>query len=261
MTIRSRARRLAPRLLTLALVALTYAAWEWSTATGRVEPIVLPSPAATFDELTDVIVRPAFREHLWVTMSEVLIGFTVSSAAAIAIACACTHWPLLHRTLTPYIATLQAIPKVVLLPMLYIWFGVGQSATTVMVMLVVFFPVFVNTLTGLSLTPPDGANLLRLLEATPRQTFVMLRVPTALPLIFTSLKTSLNFALTAALAAEILGSRYGLGYLIANAGNFLRIPELYATVLATALIALAMYATLELLDRKLIYWREPVSTN
>lgn len=261
MTARSdtlRSWRVGAALTTLALVAVTYGVWEWSTASGRARPIVLPPPDVTFAKLTEIVARPAFREHLWVTLSEVVIGFSSSSIAALVVAGACNHFPLLRRILTPYIATLQAVPKIVLLPLLYTWFGVGRVSTTAMVALVVFFPVYVNTLAGLSLAPSDGVSLLRILGATPRQQFLMLRLPTALPLIFTSLKTALNFALTAALAAEILGSRYGLGYLIANAGNFLRIAELYATIIATALVALLIYATLEVLDRKIIYWRERV---
>jgi NitT/TauT family transport system permease protein len=97
--------------------------------------------------------------------------------------------------------------------------------------------------------------LLASLGATPSQRFRYHRVPSALPLLLTGCKTAVNFALAAALSAELLGSRYGLGFLIANAGNVLRIDDLYATVVVTALFAGAFYLALEVIDRKVIFWR------
>lgn len=91
--------------------------------------------------------------------------------------------------------------------------------------------------------------------ATPRQRFRYHQIPSALPLIFTGLKTAVYFAVAAALATEILGSRHGLGYLIANAGNFLRIPDLYATVVIAGVFSGLVCVTFEVFDRKLIHWR------
>ncbi len=121
--------------------------------------------------------------------------------------------------MTPYIVSLQALPKIVLLPLLYVWFGVGSTSATIIVILVSFFPVYVNTLTGMAIVDENGLRLLHSLGATPRQAFRMYRIPSALPLVFTGLKTAVNFGVTAAIAAELLGSRYGLGFMIANSGT------------------------------------------
>ena len=89
----------------------------------------------------------------------------------------------------------------------------------------------------------------------PSQRFRYHRVPSALPLLFAGCKTAVNFAVAAALSAELLGSRYGLGFLIANSGNFLRIDELYATVVITAVFAAFFYLLFEFIDRKVVFWR------
>ncbi|HMG40417.1 MAG TPA: ABC transporter permease [Acidimicrobiales bacterium] len=248
-------RRRAPLVITAALFAGTYLLWHQLTASGTVHEVVLPTPGSVGESITEVVQRDTFAEHLRVTATEVLTGFALGSISAILLALVCERSRSVRRLITPYVVALQALPKVVLLPLLYVWFGVGYRATTVMVVLVVFFPVYLNTLTGLSIADPDGTRLLRSLGATPRQRFRYHQVPSALPLIFTGLKTAVYFAVAAALAAELLGARYGLGFLIANAGNFLRIPDLYATVLIAGVFSGLVYLTFEVLDRKLIYWR------
>jgi NitT/TauT family transport system permease protein len=248
-------RRLGPLLITTALVAGTYLLWYWLTASGAVHEIVLATPASVGESLTEIVQRDTFAEHLRVTATEVLVGFALGSTSAILVALVCEHYAAVRRLLTPYMVALQALPKIVLLPLLQVWFGVGYRATSVMVILVVFFPVYLNTLTGLTIADPDGTRLLTSLGASPRQRFRYHQIPSALPLVFTGLKTAVYFAVAAALAAEILGSRHGLGFLIANSGNFLRIPDLYATVVIAGLFSGIVYLTFEVLDRKLIHWR------
>jgi NitT/TauT family transport system permease protein len=248
-------RRRLPLLITAALVAGTYLLWYQLTASGTVHEVVLATPASVGESLIEIVRKDSFTEHLRVTASEVLAGFVLGAVAAILLALLCERYSTVRRLLTPYLVALQAVPKVVLLPLLYVWFGVGYRATTVMVILVVFFPVYLNTLTGLTIADPDGTRLLRSLGATPRQHFRYHRLPSALPLIFTGLKTAVYFAVAAALAAELLGARYGLGFLIANAGNFLRIPELYGTVVIAGVFSGMVYVAFEALDRKLIHWR------
>lgn len=248
-------RRFGPLLVTTGLVVGTYCLWFWLTASGTVHEVVLATPSSVTGSIDEIVRRDTFTEHLRVTATEVLVGFALGSVAAIFLALVCEHYVGVRRLLTPYMVALQALPKIVLLPLLQVWFGVGYRATTVMVILVVFFPVYLNTLTGLTIADPDGTRLLRSLGATPRQQFRYHQIPSALPLVFTGLKTAVYFAVAAALAAEILGSRHGLGFLIANAGNFLRIPDLYGTVVIAGLFSGIVYLTFEMLDRKLIHWR------
>ena len=248
-------RRWGHVAITLALGAGTYLLWHWVTATERVKAVVLPPPHVVWQSIIDVTGHDSFNEHLRTTASEILAGFALGAVSAICTALLCDHLPGLRQVVTPYMVALQALPKIVLLPLLFVWFDVGFRATTVLVVLVVFFPVYLNTLTGFASADPDGTRLLMSLGASPSQRFRYHRVPSALPLVFAGCKTAVNFAVAAALSAELLGSRYGLGFLIANSGNFLRIDDLYATVVITALFAGAFYIVFEIVDRKVIFWQ------
>jgi NitT/TauT family transport system permease protein len=243
-------------LVTLAFILGALLLWEWMTDSGILHAIVVPGPAEVWDRFLAILPESYFHTHLWVTVKEILIGFAVGASSGIATALVCLRFPLFRRVVTPYMVSLQALPKIVLLPLFYVWFGVGPTSATLIVILVTFFPVYINTITGMAIVDENGLRLLHSLGATPRQAFKMYRVPSALPLIFTGLKTAVNFGVTAAIAAELLGSRYGLGFMIVNSGTFLRIADLYATVAVVALFAAIVYFIFEMLDRKLIFWRE-----
>lgn len=248
-------RRWGHIFITAALVALILGVWQWATATQRVSAIVLPAPSAVWRSIADIVQRDSFVTHLRTTATEVLLGFTIGAITAIAMALLCDHFAGFRRMITPYMVALQAVPKIVLLPLLFIWFEAGYRATTVLVVLVVFFPVYLSTLVGLGMADPAGTRLLVSLGASPAQRFRYHSIPSALPLFFTGCKTAVSFAVAAALSGELLGSRYGLGFLIANSENFLRIDDLYATVMICWAFAFVFYELFEIIDRLVVYWR------
>ena len=125
--------------------------WQWLTDSGVLHAIVVPPPAEVWDRLLAIIPEPYFHKHLWVTVKEVLIGFGIGASSGIITALIAIRYPLFRRAMTPYIVSLQALPKIVLLPLLYVWFGVGSTSATIIVILVSFFPVYVNTLTGMAI--------------------------------------------------------------------------------------------------------------
>jgi len=186
----------------------------------------------------------------------VVFGYTIGAGSGIALALVSARFKSFRHLLEPYIVALQSLPKVILLPLIAVWVGYGQTSAMIIVVMVSFFPVYLNTITGLLAADENGLKLLHSLGASPRQAFRMYRIPSALPLVFTGLKTSVNFSVVAAITAELLGSRYGLGFMLANSGTFLRIEDLYATVVVVSLFAGAVYLIFELVDRKLIFWRE-----
>lgn len=254
---RSRFREHSYLLLSAALVGGLLLIWQWLTVSNVIHAIVVPSPQDVFAELVDIVRRDFFRHHVWVTVQEVGLGFAIGASSGCAVALINIRFERIRRLLTPYIVTLQSLPKVILLPLLYVWVGVGQTSATLIVMLVAFFPVYISTVTGLESIDELSLRMLSSLGATPRQTFRLYRIPTALPLVFTGLKTAVNFSVAAAIAAELLGARFGLGFMIANSASFLRIEALYASVIVVSVFAALVYALFEILDQKLIYWREP----
>ena len=255
----SSSRRWAPWLLSAVVVAALIGVWQWLTQSGVINQIVLPGPGAVLEQMVEVVRRDSFGTNLWATVREIVIGLVIGCAAAIATALACVRYPMVRKVVSPYITTLQAVPKITIIPLLGIWFGIGITSATIVVALVAFFPTFVNAVTGLTLSAEDGLRLLHSLGASKRQAFVMYRIPTALPLVFTGLKSSINYAVVAAITTEFLGSNQGLGHLVTSATTFLRIPDVYATVAAISVLAASIFVIVELLDRKLIFWRGETS--
>jgi len=250
-------RRRSYLLVTVACVVAFFLVWNWLTSSGVLHRIVVPPPGRVIERSREILGEPYFRRHLWVTVKEVVLGYTIGAGSGIVMALVSARFTSFRHLLQPYIVALQSLPKVILLPMIAIWVGgYGETSAMIIVVLVSFFPVYINSLTGLLSADENGLKLLHSLGATPRQAFRMFRIPAALPLLFTGLKTAVNFSVVAAITAELLGARYGLGFMLANSGTFLRIEDLYATVVVVSLFAGLVYAIFELADRKFIFWRE-----
>jgi NitT/TauT family transport system permease protein len=230
--------------------------WDWAVSTGRVHSVVMAPPGDVWNRLVEIVQEPFFREHLSYTLREIFVGFGIGVSAAIAMALLSFSYPAFRTVVHPFVIAFQSVPKIVFLPIIVVWFGVGLRSTITLVTLIAFFPTYVNTFTGLSLGNPDGLKLMRSLGASRSQMFWKVRFPTALPLIFTGLKTSMNFSITGAIVGEYLGARYGLGFLVGQYAYLLRIDSLYAMVALIAVFAVIMFGILALLDRKLIFWRE-----
>lgn len=240
---------------TAVLVGLLGAMWHWLTSSGAVNRVILAPPAEVYESFVNMTGQSFFREHFLFTLQEVLVGFLAGTGFAVAMAGASTAFPVVKRTTYPLIVILNSVPKIVFLPLLIVWFGVGKTSTTILVALIAFFPTFVNTLAGLRIADRDGLQLLTSLGASEAQAFRMLRLPRALPLVFTGLKISANMAVVGAITGEFLGSPEGLGFLLNQYAFLFQTGEVYATVVAIALFAVVVYTVLEIVDRKLIFWR------
>jgi NitT/TauT family transport system permease protein len=248
-------QRHGPAITTGLIVVAMFAAWEWATTTELVHGIVLPSPAIVFEELNELVREPAFWTALRVTGQEIVVGLAIGSGMGIATALLATRYPLFRAVLSPYITAFQAVPKVLVLPLLSTWFGIGILSATIVVALVSFFPTYVNTYTGLNLRAEQELRLLYSLGATRRQAFRMVRVPVALPFVFSGIKISIAFGVTSAIVTEFLGAGDGLGHLVTEAGLYLNVGRVYAAVAAITVLASLIFLAVEMLDRKLVFWR------
>ena len=239
----------------MALVGLIIV-WNWAVQSGRVNRIVLPEPASVLESLQRLMVGQNFWRHFQVTVGEIAIGFVAGALAAVGVAVVGTILPMVRRVLSPYIVVLQAVPKIVLLPLIAVWIDVGFVSTAIIVALVTFFPVYVNADLGLRSADESGVKLLRSLNASRADIIIKYRLPSALPLIFTGGKIAVNYAILAGITSEFLGSREGLGYLIITTSSRLQLGDLYAAIVVTAIVAGGIYAAFELLDRRVVFWRE-----
>jgi NitT/TauT family transport system permease protein len=241
-------------ILLIGLVGLGI--WEVLPRLGIVSEIVLPPFSEVATALWSLIQQEFFLTHLRVTMQEILAGFVLGTLIGFLLGAALAVWPLMKRLTYPYVVAFQAVPKVVFAPLFVAWFGFGQTSKIVMATVISFFPVLINTMVGLISVPADGVRLMRSLRATRTQTFWKLSLPHALPIISAGVKTALTFAVIGAIVGEFVGASEGLGYLL-NLYNFqFRIDRVFAVIIVLSAIGTLLYLILEVIDRKLIFWRE-----
>jgi NitT/TauT family transport system permease protein len=255
-------RRRTPRQLALAIVPpavllfVVLATWELLVRTETVSPIIVAPPTDTFGALTDVIQSPNFGKHFVTTALEALVGGMLGLLGGFLLGTASSLSPFLNKTLYPYVVFFQGLPKVVLAPVFVTWFGFGVSSKIVMVIVLTFFPIYINTLLGLSSTDSNAMNLMRSYGASTRDIFFKLQLPSAMPSIFAGIKTSASFALIGSIVAEFLGARNGLGYLILQNNFQLRTDRVYALIVILAFMGLFVYLSVDWLYRKAVYWED-----
>ena len=239
---------IAPLLVLAALIGL----WELITAAGWVDPLLVPPPLDVVKSLW--VNRSILAPDLWTTTKEVLVGLAVALIVGAGLAVAMHLWRPVERTLRPLVIGSQAVPMLVLAPLVVLVLGFGLAPKVLIVALVCFFPVTVNVYDGLRDTDPDARKLLRALDATRWQTLKLLEAPSALPAAFTGAKVAAAVAVVGAVFGELAGSDAGLGHLLVNASFQLATATSFAATLLLFLEAIALYALFAALERRVVSW-------
>lgn len=239
---------IAPLLALLALVGV----WELITAAGWVDPLLVPPPLDVVKSLWED--RSILAPDLWTTTKEVLVGLALALALGVALAVAMHLWRPVERTLRPLVIGSQAVPMVVLAPLVVLVLGFGLAPKVLIVALVCFFPVTINVFDGLRDTDPDARKLLRALDASPWQTLRHLEAPSALPAAFTGAKVAAAVAVIGAVFGELAGSDAGLGHLLVNANAQLDSAVSFAATLLLFAEAVLLYAAFAALERRVVSW-------
>lgn len=242
-------RRLGPAI---ALVVVLLAAWELYARASGLSPFVLPPPSrvvAALWEFRDQAIR-----HVVPTVLETLIGFGISIAAATAAAIALDRVAIARRAVEPLLVGSQTIPIVAIAPLIVVWFGFGLLPKVLVVVLVTFFPITIALLDGFSSTRPEATELMRSFGASSDQTFRKVRWPSGLPGFFTGLRISATYAVVAAVIAEYVGATDGLGIWMQLSQRSFRTDLVFAAILLTAVLSVALYAAVVAAERALIPW-------
>jgi NitT/TauT family transport system permease protein len=231
----------------LAFVAL-FIAWQWSTTALNIQPWILPAPSAIVSKAYDW--RLELLRHTLVTSLETIAGFVLAALLAVPLSIAVVWSVLLRRTLYPILLALQSIPKVALAPLITLWVGFGLWPKVVVVFLVCFFPVIVNTVAGLEAAPQAMIDLMRSMCAGHWQIFRRVRVPVAIPHFLVGCKIAVTFAVIGAVIAEFVGSEEGLGYLILTASSQSQTALAFAALTVLTILSVALYYLTEMVERR-----------
>jgi putative hydroxymethylpyrimidine transport system permease protein len=239
--------------LSLLVFLLLLGIWEAVSRGGLVAVYVLPAPDQVITELWNDW-GSVLRSATWVTFQEMFLGFLIAVAAGLVIAVA-LHWSkVVRRALYPLLIASQAIPIVVLAPILAIIIGYNISSKLVIVALVCFFPIVINTLDGLRGVDPEYVRMMRTLHGTRWLTFRRIELPSAMPPFFSGMRVAAAFAPVGAVFGEFAGSNDGLGYVMLQAGPELQTSRVLAAVLLLTVMAVLLVLAVTLAERAIAPW-------
>ncbi|HEX6142047.1 MAG TPA: ABC transporter permease [Geminicoccaceae bacterium] len=244
----ARSRTAAPWLATLGLLVV----WELACRVFQIPEFILPTPSASFVALYEnlgAIWHNAFFT-LWVT----LLGFALAVVFGYALGVLIGASALMYAALYPLLIGFNSIPKVAIVPILVIWFGIGAVPAVLTAFLISFFPIVVNVATGLATLEPELKDVLRSLGARPLDILLKVGIPRSMPYFFASLKVAVTLAFVGSVIAETIAGNRGIGYLMLSASSSFRVPLVFAGLIVVAVMGIGMYAVFAILERRFAGW-------
>src|SRR6267154_4165172 len=249
-----------PRRITLPYALLTLLAllaiWQAATALFALPAYLLPSPLAILAQITHDWWM--LLSHGWITVFEIVTGFAISVLIGVPIAIWVTYSKAFDNAVYPLIVGSQTIPKVALAPLLLAWFGFGMAPKIVIVVMVAFFPIVINSVVGLRGAPVEMLHLARSMGASPAQIFWRFRLPQALPNIFAGMKLATVLAVIGAVVAEFVGADSGLGYLIMVAGANFQIARQFSAIVVLSVVGMIFFWLAGRIERICLPWHVSV---
>lgn len=246
----------AERLGPLLIVAALLAAWEAATWGGLLSVTFFPAPSTVFAALARLLGAGAVHGHVGVTLGRTLASFAIGGGAGLLLGLGMGAWPRLHRLLDPLVALAHPLPKIAMLPLILVVFGIGEASKVALGALGAFFPMLINTVAGVKQIPPTYFEVARSYGAGRSSLFTRVVVPGSLPLVFAGTRLSLNVALMLVIAGELLVAQRGLGQALWFSWQTMRIAEVYAWLFVTAALGLGLNLLLNVLSRRAMPWRE-----
>jgi NitT/TauT family transport system permease protein len=244
------ARNIGAGLLLLVLLA----AWQFLPGLLKTPSFVIPPLTDVIKALTDPVSFPLYLSNAGTTLSEVLTGLGIGIAIGLVGAVVLAQFPSAYAVVFPYIVAIESIPKVALAPLFVIWFGFGMPSKVVVVVLLAFFPVLVNTIHGIRGVDKDQIGLFEANGASRAQIRVKLLIPAALPSIFSGLELAVANAMIGAIVAEFVGAQHGLGVMILQAQARLETAAVFALLIILSALGIALNLIVRVARRKIIFW-------
>lgn len=246
--------------ISFGIFVATLVVWDLSIRIFNVPAYLVPPPLAVGRALVDGLASGTFYPHILATLHAVVAGYVVGCFLAVVIGALLAEVPLMERVLMPYIVALQSMPKVALAPLIIVWFGFGISSKIVLVALICFFPVFINTLVGMRAVNPDIVNLYRAFRASRWNILLNVKLPAAASSILAGLQISVAMALIGAVVGEFIASKAGLGNLLQASSMSMDVATMFAVVIVLAAIGILGNEILQYLHRKIVFWENRSQT-
>lgn len=248
------ARRFAPPLAFAAVIAV----WEFSCWFFAIPAFLLPAPSRIVAGLFEQD-WPIWLGHTFATLRVAIMGYVAAIVVSIPLAVALASSQLLSRTLYPMIVVVHSTPIVAVAPIIVVTLGTTDLPRVFITFLITFFPIVVTTTTGLLATPEELVELSRSLRAGKAREMLHIRLPYAVPYIFSALKISTTLAVIGAVVAEFVAAERGLGFFIQFSTSFFKINQGYAALAVLVIISLGFFQLVGLVQRLFVPWSLPKS--
>lgn len=253
MKIRKKYTRWLDPLLSVALLVII---WQLYITQANVPAFMLPSPMNVFKEIVNQMISGKIWPHLLITGFETVAGFVLATIFGLVLGYFIYKNETIRLTLMPFLIFFQVAPKIALVPIFIIWFGLGLFSKLFVVFSMVFFPIIIGMIDGMNAIPKDMYDLMTVIKADRSQVFRSLELPYALPAIFAALKVGIIQAIIGATVAEWMSGQNGLGYLQTYAASTFNTPLLIAGIFFTIFLGLIFYAIIEYFESHFLSWNE-----
>lgn len=239
-------------------IALTVSAlWVWEALAEAkvIDPFFFSRPSVIGNFLEEFFVTGEIWVHFIATMQATLSGFALGALLAIPFGLILARFPVVDEVLAPFLAGLNALPRVALAPIFMLWFGIGLASKIVLVFSLVFFIVLINTQAGVKSADEELLRMAKVMGATPRQRFLKVVLPGAVPSIFAGLRLGVIYALLGSVVGEMVAAQAGLGQQVSLYSGTYRTGGVLAVLLVLSLIGIGMNALTLFLERRLLSWQ------
>lgn len=241
-------RRVLPWAITLGFFVL----WQLVCVVFRIDVFILPAPTEvirSFLQYTGPIMANALQ-----TLFSTLVGFVIAVGFGLLLGLVVGASRTIYDGLYPVMVGFNSIPKVAVVPVLVIWFGIGTIPAIVTAFVISFFPIVVNVATGLATIEPEMQDVMRVLGARKWQILVKIGIPRSMPYFFASLKVAITLAFIGSVIAETVAANSGIGYLMMAASSRFDVPLVFAGLLVIAVMGIVMYEFFAYLERRVTFW-------
>ncbi|HET9802717.1 MAG TPA: ABC transporter permease [Candidatus Acidoferrum sp.] len=227
--------------------------WEVTVRGLGIRSIILPPPS----EIIEAVIsrRELLLTHLWPSLYLTILGFALSVVGGILVAVVITYSSILRRSFYPIIVVSQVVPKISIAPLFIVWFGTGAMSSLLLAFLIAFFPMTINSALGFQSIDEDIHRMARTFMGSRWQIFWKIRMPNALPYIFSGMKISITLAIIGVIVSEFVASQEGIGYLIKLAGGLLDTPLMMAAITVLSISGLILYGLIALAEQRSVYWQ------
>ncbi|MGJ4892839.1 ABC transporter permease [Bradyrhizobium sp. HKCCYLS3077] len=245
----------------IAWIGLAVLVLSWIAAVKllNIPSYILPKPEAVIRALwSGLAVSPAsplgYYLPLWSTLSNAAAGCAIGVGLGLVIGSLMAEVEAIERLVMPYAFALQSLPKVAIAPLIVIWFGFGDGSKIAISALLSFFPVLINSFTGLRAVEPERIDLMRSLSASRFETYRIVKLPNAAPFIFAGLDMAVVYALLGAIVAEFLGAQRGMGVVITQAQAVSDVAGVFAALIILGVLGIVLHGIVRWCESKVVHW-------